>query len=378
MDPDSPVHGVATNIDTDKEKRMKKWTYLTGLLFAIITTGCSSMYGQDDPGTQPEWPWETVTPESQGIRSEDVTRMVEHIEASNLSVHSVIVYRNGTIPVERYFKPYGASTSHNTKSTSKGVISTLVGIALREGFIGSLDEPALAYFPEYDAKDAGKLDITIRDLLTMSAGLKWRENDLNSMYTFFVSKRIAGRVLKQPLVDVPGSTFNYNTGLTHLLSVIVSRASGMSTLEFAREYLFGPLDIQNVQWDTDRDGYHIGGSELFLTPRDMMKLGVLYLNNGTYEGEQIVPADWVRESTSTQVTGSFHGAQVEYGYLWWLGIGNPLFTYLDGENAFLAMGVRGQRILVLPERDTVVVITADQHDASQCDLLIRDFIMPAL
>jgi CubicO group peptidase (beta-lactamase class C family) len=152
----------------------------------------------------------------------------------------------------------------------------------------------------------------------------------------------------------------------------------MSTRDFAEKYLFGPLDIQNVQWDTDREGYHIGGSELYLTPRDMMKIGVMYLNDGRYEGQQIVPADWVRESTNTQIAGSFHGAQIAYGYLWWLGVDNPLFTYLENENAFLAMGVRGQRILVLPELDTVVVITADQHDESQCDLLIRDYIMPAL
>ena len=357
---------------------MKKWMYFVGLLIAVITTGCNTMYGQDASGTEPGWPWQTVSPDSQGIGPEDVARMVEHIEAENLAIHSVIIYRNGTIPVETYFEPYTASTSHNMKSTSKGVISTLVGIALREGFIESLDEPVLSYFPEYEADDAGKLDISIRDLLTMSAGLKWHENDLNSMYTFFVSKRIAGRGLKQPLVDAAGSRFNYNTGLTHLLSVIVSRASGMSTMEFAQEYLFGPMDIRNVQWDTDRDGYHIGGSELFLTPRDMKKLGVLYLNDGTYEGRQVVAADWVRESTSTQITGLFHGAQVEYGYLWWLKVGNPLFTYLDDEEAFLAMGVHGQRILVLPESDTVVVITADQEDESQCDLLIRDFILPAL
>lgn len=360
------------------EKRMKKWMYLAGLVFAVVTTGCGSMYGQDDPGTESDWPWEAASPQSQGIGSEDVDRMVEHIEANDLSVHSVIVYRDGTIPVEVYFDRYDPSTSHNMKSTSKGVISTLVGIALQEGFIESLDEPVLSYFPEYQPDDAGKLGITIRDLLTMSAGLKWSENDLNSMYTFFVSRRIAGRVLEAPLVDEPGSTFNYNTGLTHLLSVIVSRASGMSTLEFAQTYLFEPLGIRNVQWDKDRDGYHIGGSELYLTPRDMTKLGVLYMNGGTYAGRQVVSADWVRESTSTQMTGSFHGATVEYGYLWWLRIGNALFTYLDDEDAFLAMGVRGQRILVLPERDTVVVVTADQRDESQCDLLIRDYIVPAL
>jgi CubicO group peptidase (beta-lactamase class C family) len=276
-----------------------------------------------------------------------------------------------------YFEPYDQNVSHNMKSTSKGVISTLVGIALREGFIESLDESVFTYFPEYEAGEAEKLDITIRDLLTMSAGLKWNENDLNSMYTFFVSKRIAPRVLSQPLVTEPGTEFNYNTGLTHLLSVIIARASGMSTLEFAQEYLFGPLEIENVQWATDREGYHVGGSELFLTPRDMTKLGVLYLNGGTYAGRQVVPKDWVRESTATQIEGTFHGASVDYGYLWWLSISNPLFTYLDDETAFLAMGIRAQRILVLSEHDTVVVITADQRDESQCDVLIRDYILPS-
>ena len=359
-------------------KRAQKWMSIVVLLGAIITTGCNTMYGEDDPGRVPELPWESVAPERQGMRSDDMARIAEYIEANNLSVDSVIIYQNGTVPAEMYFEPYTAGTSHNTKSTSKGVISTLVGIALREGFIESLDESVLSYFPEYEEDDAEKANISIRDLLTMSAGLRWEENGLNSMYTFFVSKRIAGRVLEQPMVDAPGTEFNYNTGLTHLLSIIISRASGMSTREFAQEYLFGPLDIQNVQWDTDRDGYHIGGSELFLTPRDMLKLGVLYLNRGTYEGRQILTNTWVQESTSTQITGTFHGARVEYGYLWWLGIGNPLFSYLDGESAFLAMGVHGQRILVLPERDTVVVVTADMHDESQCDLLIRDFILPAL
>jgi len=146
----------------------------------------------------------------------------------------------------------------------------------------------------------------------------------------------------------------------------------------AEAYLFGPLDIHNVQWDEDRDGVNIGGSELFMTPRAMTKLGVMYLQNGEYSGRQVVPSEWVRESTTTQIEGSFHGTQIRYGYLWWIDIGNQLFTYLDGESAFLAMGVRGQRILVHPQLDAVVVITADQRDESQCDALIRDFILPAL
>ena len=152
----------------------------------------------------------------------------------------------------------------------------------------------------------------------------------------------------------------------------------MSTLQFAREYLFGPLDIHNVQWDKDREGFHIGGSELFLTPRAMTKLGVLYLHDGAYSGRQVVPEEWVRESTVRQIEGTFHGARIRYGYLWWLDIGNRLFTYLDNEDTILAMGVHGQRIFIHPGLDTVVVITADQRDESQCDILIRDYILPAI
>jgi CubicO group peptidase (beta-lactamase class C family) len=357
---------------------MKMYMYIIGLTLMIIMTGCSPMTGELDPAADSEWPWEAVTPESQGIQSEDLVRMVEYIEEYNLAIHSIIIYKDGTIPFETYFDSYSTQLSHNLKSTSKGVISALVGIALHEGYIESLDESVLSYFPEYKLSDPRLAEITIRDLLTMSSGLKWNENGLNSMYTFFVSKRIVPRVLKLPVVADPGTTFNYNTGLTHLLSAILSRASGMSTLAFAEEYLFKPLDIQNVQWEQDRDGVYIGGSELFMTPRAMTKFGVMYLQNGMYSGQQVVPEDWVQESTTTQIEGLFHGAQVQYGYLWWLDIGNQLFTYLDNEDAFLAMGSHGQRIFIHPDHNLVVVITADQEDESQCDILIRDFILPDL
>lgn len=349
---------------------------LVGLV--VLVSGCGAMYGRSEAGSPSRWPWEAVSPESQGIASEDLARVVDRVETANLDVDSIIVYRNGTVPFEVYFDPYDADVSHNMKSTSKAVISTLAGIALREGFIESLDDSILSYLPEYETQDPRKGEITVRDLLTMSSGLGWKENGLHSIFTFFVSRRIVPGVLDQPLVAEPGSHFNYSTGSTHLLSAVLANASGMSTLDFAREYLFEPLDIRNVQWDQDRDGYHIGGSELYLTPRAMTKLGVLYLNRGRWAGRQILPETWVEEATATQIEGSFHGAPIRYGYLWWLDIGNPLFTYLDEESAYVAMGVRGQRILVLPDRDTVVVVTADQTDESRCDELIRDYILPAL
>ncbi|MCF8222593.1 MAG: beta-lactamase family protein [Bacteroidales bacterium] len=357
---------------------MKTGMFITGLTLALMFTSCEKMFIEISPAAESEWPWENVSPESQGIAVEDLEQMAEYIENNNLRIHSIIIYKNGTIPFEEYYDPFNEISLHNLKSTSKGIISALTGIALEEGYIDNLDESIFNYLSDYNVDTTGKSNITIRHLLTMTSGLEWQENNLNSMYTFFVNKRIVKRTLNLPLVEEPGTTFNYNTGLTHLLSAIITEASGMSTLEFAQLYLFDPLEIENIEWDMDREGYYIGGSELFLTPRAMTKFGVMYLNGGEYMGRQVIPEDWVAESTKTQIEGYSFGADIQYGYLWWLDIGNPLFTYLEDDNRFLAMGVRGQRIFIHPELDAVIVITAEQRDESQCDILIRDFIMPAL
>ena len=352
--------------------------FIIGLTFAVMFTSCEKMIVEIDPAVESEWDWENVSPESQDIDPKYLEQMDEYIEDNDLAIHSIIIYKDGTIPFEEYYDPFNEISLHNLKSTSKGIISALTGIALEEGFIDNLDESIFTYLPDYKVDTTGKTDITIRHLLTMTSGLEWNENNLNSMYTFFVSKRIVKRTLNLSLEEEPGTTFNYNTGLTHLLSAIITEASGMSTLEFAEKYLFEPLEIENIEWDKDREGYYIGGSELFLTPRAITKFGVMYLNDGKYLGQQIVPEYWVNESTTTQVQGSAFGADIKYGYLWWLDIGNPFFSYLEDDNRFLAMGARGQRIFIEPEHNAVVVITADQRDESQCDILIRDYIMPAL
>ncbi len=361
-----------------KTKRFAISGIVSLLMLAVMFTSCEKMIVEMDPTVESEWDWENVSPESQDIDPECLEQMDVYIEENDLAIHSIIIYKNGTIPFEEYYDPFNKISLHNLKSTSKGIISALIGIALEEGFIDNLDESIFTYLTDYNVDTTGKSDITIRHLLTMTSGLEWKENGLNSMYTFFVSKRIVKRTLDLDLEDEPGTTFNYNTGLTHLLSAIITEASGMSTLEFAQKYLFEPLGIENIVWDKDREGYYIGGSELFLTPRAMTKFGVMYLNDGKYQGQQIVPEYWVNESTTTQVQGSAFGADIQYGYLWWLDIENPLFTYLQDNKRFLAMGARGQRIFIDPEQDVVVVITADQKDESQCDILIRDFILPAL
>ncbi len=341
------------------------------------------MYGKKSITNETDKEWNITSPESQGMISDMLIDMIEHIKENQYNTHSILIHRNGHFVFEAYFHPYDKSTSHNLKSTSKGVISALVGIAIREGFIDNLEQKVYNFFPEYtdDNTNESKLEIKIKHLLTMTAGLKWTENDIKSMLTFISGQRIKN-ILRLPLIETPGTTFNYNTGLTHLLSGIITKSSGMSTLEFANKYLFENLNIHNVQWSKDYEGYYIGGSELFLTPRAMLKFGLLYLNNGRWNEKQIIPEEWVEKSISTGTEGNFHGINIDYGYLWWLDINSPIF-YFNSENDinkkdFLAMGVHGQRIYVNRNLNLVVVITADEHDESRCDKLIKDFIIPSV
>ncbi len=347
------------------------------VVLAVVAMGCNKIRGVERSAGTPLDNFESTTPESAGVQSEKLEEMLEYIDANDIEVHSIIIWRNGTIPFEMYFGDYNRNVSHNLKSTSKGVISALIGVAVDRGMI-DLDDRVTDYFPEYQLSDPRKSQITVKHLLTMTAGLKWNENDLNSMYTFFVSGNIARRVLNLPVVEDPGAEFNYSTASTHLLSAILSRATGMSTLEFADQYLFEPLGIENVMWETDRAGDYVGGSELFLTPRAMAAFGILYLNGGQFNGRQIIPRKWVEVSTSPQIEGVFHGAAVEYGYLWWLRIDNPLFEYIDDDDSYLALGVHGQRILIDQDQNAVVVITANEAEEMKCDLLLRDFIVPAI
>ena len=362
-----------------KAKRLRdaasKAVVLVGIIVGI--TGCENLYGKYDEASAEGFFWESTSPQRVGMDSELLEDMLEYIEEKGLGIDGIIIYKDEAIPFEKYFGEYNEYVSHNMKSTSKGIISALVGIALQEGFIGSLNEKVYDYFPEFEINDPGKSHITIKHLLTMTSGLEWQENNLKSMLTF-VSRNRVSKILGLPLVEEPGLKFNYNTGLTHLLSAILTKASGMSTFDFAEKYLFDPLEIYNVQWEQDKEGIYTGGSELFLTPRAMTKFGVLYLKEGAIHGRQIVPSEWVQQSTMKQTEGIFQGLDVDYGYLWWLDIGGSIFPYLQEEDDFLALGVHGQRIFVSNTLNAVIVITADMENETESDVLIRDFVLPAM
>ena len=226
-----------------------------------------------------------------------------YVRAAELPrLYSLLVARHGELLGERYFQGRTAERRANIKSASKSIISALVGIAIAEGELAGLDQKVASSFaadlPENP--DPRLQQITIEDLLSMRAGL---EPTSFGNYGDWVSSRNWVRyVLRQPFVDDPGGRMLYSTGNTHLLSALLTRVTGKSTLAYARDKLTRPLGIELAAWTRDPQGIYFGGNELALRPRELLSFGELYRNGGRYQGKQIVPESWIRESWVRRTT----------------------------------------------------------------------------
>jgi CubicO group peptidase (beta-lactamase class C family) len=255
---------------------------------------------------------------------------------------------------------------------------------MHECWLTNLDQPIAEWFPEYfDAQtDARKLAITIRHLLTMSAGLGWIENT-PGIHRWQHSADWARYAIDLPVVAVPGRQFSYNTSLTHLLSIILARASGMNTRQLAERYLFEPAGIELDDWSVDPQGNAIGGTDIFLRPHNLLKIGHLLLNRGTLHKREIVSPAWLSESTQSHITlkqpGFWHPAYKDYGYLWWL-------RKMQSYDTVVASGYAGQLLFVVRRLGLVVAATADDSipfsavmkQSNHIEDLVEDFIIPAV
>jgi CubicO group peptidase (beta-lactamase class C family) len=272
-------------------------------------------------------------------RARDLTRL-----------YSLAVNWRGQTLLDEYFHGKTAGSLANLKSASKSVLAALIGIAIERGVIPGLDTPIGEYFPEL--ADPGKRRITVRNLLMMRSGL---ETTSNRFYgTWVGSPNWVRFALSQPLLAEPGEYMIYSTGNTHLLSAILTKAAGRSTWEFAREALAAPLGFDLVPWSTDPQGIYFGGNDMLMTPRQMMRIGLTYLNGGRYGNRQVVPERWVRESCNGPVREGRRGQR--YGYGWW---GGELDTY---ETCY-AWGYGGQYIWVIPELELVIVATSSPYES---------------
>jgi CubicO group peptidase (beta-lactamase class C family) len=301
------------------------------------------------------YPWPESSPELQGLNTE----MFEHaFQAADAipNMYGLVVIRKGTLIAERYFHGQTMFRANHLHSASKSFTSALVGILLRENFIQNLDQKMMDFFPEYASSlpDPRKHQITLRHLLTMRAGFAWDET-VADLEAYLVSPDWVGYALNLPLRYNPGQAFLYSSVQSNLLSAIITKASGLSTKEFAEKYIYEPLGISIPQWYQDPQGYYLGGHTMYISPRDMARFGLLYLQKGRIDLQQIVPAAWIEESWKCTGHSGWDWGPVQYegyGYQWWLG-------KLSGYDIFFAAGKGGQFILTVPELEMVVVTTAD-------------------
>jgi len=306
--------------------------------------------------------WEVSTPAEQGLDPMLVAKMY-YYAAQLETLYSLLVVKSGYLIAEDYFNAGSVEQKDRLQSVTKSYTSALVGIALEQGYLSSVDQKMLDFFPEVadQITDPRKEQITIRELLQMRSGYPWEETD-PALWDGLLSGHYPPLIEEFPLIADPGTEFNYSNLSSNWLGIIVDRATGTNLKAYAEENLFSPLGVEAGEWGTDAEGHNNGCGDLHLTARDAAKFGLLYLNDGEYEGNQVIPANWVhdslqRYSEDINVTGGFPAnwglsfRDVGYGYQWW--------SARVGEHHFdLAWGHGGQLIVLVDEFDMVIVVTA--------------------
>lgn len=326
-------------------------------------------------------------PEAEGLDAGALNALHQEFAAGRHgNVDGMLVARHGRIVFERsyvhdydrlfvgqdqtrgpynYYDPewhpyYKRGRLHTLQSVSKSVTSALIGVALRRGEIPSVDVRIAPYFASFrPSSDPRWSAPTLRHLLTMTAGIRWDETTVtytdprNSCAAMEASPDWVQFVLDQPMAEEPGRVFNYNSGVTQLLAQILRQSTGRLPDAYAAEHLFGPLGIRAFHWKRTPTGLPDAEGGLYLTARDLARIGELYLRDGVWAGRRILPEGWVGESTAPRmVVSSPPGGERDYGYQWW-----SLPYGADGKRAFAAIGYGGQLLLVVPEHDLVAVLT---------------------
>jgi len=343
--------------------RPRVWKLVPALV--LLASGGAARAGAapaDAPA--PGWPtagWPTSTPEAQGMDSAKLAAMLAFLGDQGYAVDGVLIVRHGRLVLEAYASPYGPETPHLAWSTAKSLASLLFGVAVGEGKLAGADQRLSSVFQAGEL-GAGMEERTFRDLLTMTSGI----GDPRPPKDGEDWLRMA---LATPAARPPGR-FQYSNVSAHIVLAAVARATGVAGPDYAREKLFDPMGMKGVAFGTDARGQRDGGDRLELLPRDLAKLGYLCLRRGAWDGKQLVPADWIAASTRRQV--GTHGEPLGkhgYGWFWWM----------EDFGGYSAMGYGSQYVFVVPEKDLVVVFTANMpNDYPVPRAMMRDFILPAI
>lgn len=332
------------------------WRFTIALLILCAALSCSTVSSSE-------------------LRPEQFIPALEAAQAMP-RLHSLLVSHQGEVVLEKYFNGKDANDIANIKSVSKSVVSALVGIAIEQGHIGGIDTTIEQYFPnQLKQAESAKKQISIEDLLTMRSGLETTSN--RNYGAWVLSKNWVEFALQQPLQAQPGTGMQYSTGSTHLLSAIITQATGESTLEFARNNLTKYLGFHLVSWPQDPQGIYFGGNDMEMTPRQMLAFGEMYLNKGKFNGKQIVSERWIEESFKPKAESRWESERY-YGYGWWI-------REMAGYTVPYAWGYGGQFMLLVPELELVIISTASSspgdnrryHTRRMYDLVEEMIIAPA-
>jgi len=298
-----------------------------------------------------------------------------HLE-NNAGIYSLLVSRNNHIVYEHYFKQYDANSLFSDQSLTKSICSLLIGIAIDKGYLTSVDERLVDIFPELkNDTDKRKQQITIRQVMNQASGLY--HEDLTRIYNFLKLPNQSEYVLKAPMAAEPGKGWHYNNAASHLLSVIITKVTGMDTKAFATKYLFEPLNITTFEWAKMHDGYYDGSGLLSISLRseDMLKIGSLLLHDGVYDHKQIVPKKWVKLIFNPDV---FYNAD-------W-GFKNSTYALCyyhfiyKGVEVTYGMGWGGQFVIIIPSLKTIIVANENIADANAVkhSITFTNRIFPAI
>ena len=340
--------------------------------------------------------WQTSSLDSVGIHPEKLQILVDRIcDSTYQNIHSILIVKDGKLVFEHYFGGYtfnyeaegckgtfihfNRNSLHNLASVTKSVTSILFGIAYDKGFINNVNDTLFNYFPHYASlNDSISNQITLHDALTMTSGFKWNSQEVfikdpkHDLIRMMRSADPVKYILSKPVIHKPGRSFCYNSGNTNLIGEVIHKTTGMMLNDIAKKFLFDPLGIGRYKWSFINSTMVFASGDLGLRPRDMAKIGYLMLNKGIWKGKRILSAEWVERSTAATVHFDDRDG---YGYQWWTK------KYVLGNHSvhlFTALGWGGQRIMVIPDLNAVVVFTAGNYESKDPgDEMMYRYILPS-
>ena len=335
-----------------------------GPLAWLATAGLRTPVRVPEPDYWPTDGWRTSSPEQQGFDSAKLAQGLQSLQEQQVNIDSLLIIRNGYVVLDAHFDPYDGTFPHDLASATKSVMTTLIAIAAEQGKL-DLDQPVISYFPNRTIAnlDERKTRITVRHLAGMVNGMEsgCYDGDEPTLQAMRANPDWVQAALDRPMVSESGKKFCYDSPGMHLLSAILQEATGMTALDFARQYLFHPLGIYDVIWESDPQGYSRGWGDLHLKPEDLAKIGYLWLHRGNWDGQQIVPEAWVLDSVRPH--SMFIKPDPGYGYGWWI-------TNKD----YQASGRGGQRVRVMASLDLLVVATGGDFDYAK----VESWLIPML